>query len=63
MMEQCKICGGKIKMRCKCSRGDTWCENGHSYHWSPFHKEYHVGESDHGTDTFGSECCSNKEKC
>ena len=52
----CIICGGKIISQCKCLRGDAICENGHSYHWSPFYKEYHQGLSDHSTDTFSKDC-------
>lgn len=60
---ECRICGGKIISICKCMRGDTKCENGHSYHWSPFHKEYHEGMSDHSTDAFSEHCCEEKKKC
>jgi len=58
----CIICGGKIISQCKCLRGDAICENGHSYHWSPFYKEYHQGLSDHSTDTFNKDCCKDKRK-
>jgi hypothetical protein len=60
-MKECMICGGKIVLQCRCRRADAECENGHSYHWSPFHNEYHEGMSDHSTGTGSPECCSNKE--
>lgn len=59
---ECEVCGGRIKIQCKCMRGDVTCENGHSYHYSPYHKEYHEGLSDHSTDTFSLNCCKDKKK-
>lgn len=59
---ECVICGGAIKIMCKCFRGDSECKNGHKYHWSPFHKEYHEGWSDHSTDTLSPDCCEEKIK-
>ena len=44
---KCVVCNGKIKWACKCPRSDRECENGHVYHWSPYDKQYHEGESDH----------------
>jgi hypothetical protein len=61
-MGNCKICGGKIKLTCRCPRSDSTCENGHEYHWSPYHKEWHLGESNHTTDTFSPDCCVDKIK-
>lgn len=58
---KCKICNGKIKFQCRCVRGDTVCENGHSYHYSPYHKEYHEGKSDHSTEAFSPNCCKEKK--
>ena len=59
---ECKICKGKIIIRCRCIRGDSTCENGHSYHWSPFYSEYHEGISDHNTDSCSADCCVEKIK-
>jgi len=33
----CPVCGEKPKMNCKCPRGDSWCENGHSWHTCTIH--------------------------
>jgi hypothetical protein len=60
-MENCIICGGEIVRVCKCMRGDTECANGHSYHYSPYHKEFHEGMSDHRTNTDGPDCCIDKK--
>lgn len=59
---ECVICGGKITSRCRCTRGDCVCENGHSYHWSPFHKEYHEGACDHRQSDDSPDCCTDKKK-
>lgn len=59
---KCNICEGEIIRQCKCMRKDVVCENGHSYHWSPFHEEYHTGISDHATNTLSADCCKDKEK-
>ena len=58
----CVICGGKIISRCRCIRGDANCENGHSFHWSPFHEEYHEGISDHSQEDDSPDCCADKKK-
>ncbi|QOV08398.1 hypothetical protein Kirov_199 [Bacillus phage Kirov] len=58
-MMKCVICEGKIKWACKCPRSDRECENGHVYHWSPIHQEYHEGRSDHSKPD--EECCENKK--
>lgn len=57
---KCKICGGKVKAVCKCPRSDSFCEAGHEYHWSPYYKAFHLGQSDHSTDTMGPDCCKDK---
>jgi len=59
---ECKICGGKIIRQCKCLRGDVTCENDHSYHWSPFHKVFHEGISDHSKSINSRDCCEDKKK-
>jgi hypothetical protein len=59
---RCVICGAPLKCWCKCPRQDSICENGHEFHYSPYHSEYHLGHSDHGTDTFGPDCCKDKIK-
>ncbi|MDF2534084.1 MAG: hypothetical protein K0R18_241 [Bacillales bacterium] len=58
---KCLVCSGKIKAKCKCARRDIVCENGCEYHWSPFHKEYHLGGSDHNTDTMSVDCCNERK--
>lgn len=60
---ECRICGGKIIRQCKCIRKDQTCENGHSYHWSPYHNEYHEGISDHSKDSNSPNCCVENKKC
>ena len=59
---KCKVCNGKIIERCRCLRADVTCINGHSYHWSPFHQEYHEGISDHSEDSSSQNCCTDKKK-
>lgn len=61
-MNSCKVCGGKIVLQCKCLRGDATCEKGHSYHFSPYHNEYHLGKADHSIPFDSPDCCSDKKK-
>jgi len=55
-MNKCLVCGGDIKMRCKCFMSDTTCENGHEYHYSTKDNEWHLGRGNHGQ----GECCEEK---
>lgn len=57
-MDKCIICNGKIISKCRCIRRDSTCEDGHTFHYSPVDKEYHLGISNHGSE----ECCQGKEK-
>jgi hypothetical protein len=59
-MARCIICGAAIKAQCRCPRGDTMCMNGHSYHYSHYHKEYHLGKADHSVDIMSPDCCKDK---
>jgi len=43
----CPICGGEVMGTCRCMRGDSECENGHSFHVCVKHQMYVHGESDH----------------
>jgi hypothetical protein len=60
-MDNCRICNAKIITICKCFRGDRECENGHWYHYSPYHKQFHLGQSDHSKSH--EECCVDKKEC
>jgi hypothetical protein len=60
-MNRCIICGGNIKLRCRCPLSDVECESGHQYHRDPLTKEYHEGRSDHSRDWRKDGCCESKK--
>ena len=59
-MENCPICHQPPKVRCRCPRGDSTCENGHEWHTCMIHHVIVLGLSDHSTPTLSCTCHDHK---
>ena len=52
----CPVCEKPRKSSCKCPRGDSKCENGHTWHVCTVHQKIVLGSSDHSLPTNTCTC-------